>query len=222
MLKSMVKLGLGVAAIYGLRKIYKAYKEEEKRHNNDVKFKDIKKDIEDEIRSKIGKDIFSNTLNKDFIFDKIAKGVLDSKDFVFNTFGNAASSSNYVDYIKTFKRLFSALGDVKNFPYSYNVSYLKKLNINVSDIENASGLFKKDLGEIYGFINQYCDNFETLIAQKNDFNHFSTKERILFENLYLAYGAVIGMMEHLESNIDYTQSTSNQLHNMLNELRDRI
>lgn len=214
MLKGLVKFGLSVAALYALRKIYKAYKS-----GGTQGVRDFASNVVDDIKdSKFAKD-FENSTSR-FSADKEAmvKEFLDkiiSKDY-------KAKDADYIEYVKTFKRAFSALSDVQNFPYSYNVNYLKRLRFNVNDIEKANAIFKRDLSELYDFISAHCEGFETLIARKSDFNTFNTQERILFENLYLAYGAVIGMMDHIENKQEYTESVSKQLRGMLKELQDRM
>ncbi|MWV61352.1 hypothetical protein DCO58_10055 [Helicobacter saguini] len=240
MLKGLVKFGLGIAALYTLRKVYKAYKDggengvkdlaskvakDVKSGSSDI-FKGFEKDFFNDFKDFKGqKDSKFNTFEGE-IFGK--KGIFDEILNALNSKDNAQSSesnsknADYIEYIKTFKRLFSALSDVQNFPYSYNVSYLKRLHFNVNDIEKANAIFKRDLDSLYEFISRYCDSFETLIARKSDFNTFDTKERILFENLYLAYGGIIGMMDCIESKQDYTESISKQLRGMLRELEDRI
>lgn len=234
MFKNIAKIALAAGAIYGLRKIYKAYKDDENVKNKIHEAEEFAKDgfkkgkqyldesfdkahFSQYYKEHFGEHFHNDLVDKDgnFTLNRILKNVLDSKNSV-------DENHEYIEYIKEFRRLFSALSEVQNAPYGYNVSYLKRLHFNIADIDAASGLFKGDLDEIYKFIEARCDGFENLVARKSDFKSFDTKQRILFENLYLVYGALIGMMEYLETKSEYTDSISQQLRNMLKELEARV
>lgn len=216
MLKNLFKLGLSMAALYALRKIYKKYKT-----NGGGNLKDLKDEIMDFILKNglFNRGEFKGQDYKKDRFDDFGKKNIVDEILSFLDADSRAQKRDYVEYIKVFKRVYSTLSDVKNFPYSYNVSYLKHPNFNTDDMNKANKTFKDDLDCLYDFMDAHIDDFETLVARKNDFNAFNTSEKILFENLYLAYGAVIGMMDNRQ---EYTNEISKQLRNMLVELQERM